>query len=171
MKAYSIKLEGFDQLKKRIKQYPQEIVTQVDGELEAAAENIAADAQQAAPVDLGQLQNSILPVTGEKMHKEVVVSAPHAAYVEFGTGAKVMIPPGLEEYAAQFKGKTGGTFEEMVEAIKGWCTRHGIDPKAAYPIALNILRNGRAPQPFLFPAVEAERPKLIQRLKSLLGAK
>jgi hypothetical protein len=40
----------------------------------------------------------------------------------------------------------------------------------AYVIARSILQKGLRPQPFLIPAYEQEKPKLIKRLKELLNA-
>ena len=53
---------------------------------------------------LGQLKVMIQPkVTSNSASVTVPVS--YAPYVEFGTGTKVNIPKGLEDYASQFKGK------------------------------------------------------------------
>jgi phage gpG-like protein len=35
----------------------------------------------------------------------ILVPVSYAPYVEFGTGTKVNVPKGLEDYASQFKGK------------------------------------------------------------------
>jgi hypothetical protein len=56
-----------------------------------------------------------------------------------------------------------------------WVKRKGIgngknDKGVAYVIARSILQKGLRPQPFLIPAYEQEKPKLIQRLKKLLNA-
>jgi hypothetical protein len=54
---------------------------------------------------MGYLRNSIV-LDGElgSLTYNVEARMPYAAYVEFGTGGKVSIPTGYEEYAALFKG-------------------------------------------------------------------
>jgi len=53
---------------------------------------VKQEAEAIVPVDTGELALSItaLPVvdTGERIIAEVVATAPHAAYVEFGTGVR-----------------------------------------------------------------------------------
>ena len=54
----------------------------------------------------------------------------------------------------------------MVEALTLWVKRKGIgggnDKSIAYAIAVSILRKGMRPQPFLIPAFEMEKPKMIE---------
>jgi HK97 gp10 family phage protein len=71
------------------------------------AEVISGNAKQKAPVDLGQLRQSIGNTTATivKNRSFIFANAPYAAYVEFGTGGKVSIPKGFEEIAIKFKGK------------------------------------------------------------------
>jgi hypothetical protein len=52
----------------------------------------------------------------------------YAPYIEFGTGGKVTIPAGYEQFASQFKGSKGGTFAQLLKApliewvkSKGYC--------------------------------------------------
>lgn len=53
---------------------------------------------------------------------------------------------GFERWIIQQKGrgpnKSGKPGRELVERIRGWAKRHGIEEKAAYPIALKIARVG-----------------------------
>jgi hypothetical protein len=58
--------------------------------------------------DTGRLINSVqIEPHGlsETKHIGVEASVHYAPYIEFGTGDLVKIPAGLEEYAAQFKGR------------------------------------------------------------------
>jgi HK97 gp10 family phage protein len=128
---------------------------------------IQRDAARRAPRNLGKLAQSIQIDNTQSLSKTVFATASYAPYVEFGTGGQVSIPPGWDSEAAAAQGK-GGKFKDMLLAIRDWCLRKGIDPKAAYPISVKILQYGMRPQPFFVPAYEAERPKLIQRIKNLL---
>ncbi len=47
------------------------------------------------------------------MNHEVVAQSGYAAFREFGTGTKVSIPSGLEDYAKQFDDQKGGTWKEF----------------------------------------------------------
>lgn len=71
------------------------------------ADNISGNAKQKAPVDLGQLRQSIGNTTATiaKNTSLIFASAPYAAYVEFGTGGKVSVPKGFEDIAIKYKGK------------------------------------------------------------------
>lgn len=71
------------------------------------ADDISSNAKQKAPVDLGQLRQSIGNTTATiaKNTSLIYANAPYAAYVEFGTGGKVSIPKGFEDIAIKYKGK------------------------------------------------------------------
>ena len=55
--------------------------------------------------DKSGLVNSISSKPIASILWKVVAAMPYAAFVEFGTGRKVKVPKGLENYAMQFKGK------------------------------------------------------------------
>ncbi len=169
--GFSVKLEGFDEViaKLDVKNLEQDITD----ELTAFGYDVERDAKQFAPVDEGFLRNSIAAVPG-KLKVEVVVNCDYAAYVEFGTrkfaaAYVAVLPADWKAFAATFKGPDGGTFMELVLRIKQWAERTGkIPPEAAYAKALKIVREGTRAQPYLFPAFENNRPKLIERLRALL---
>jgi len=73
----------------------------------STADSIVADAKQRAPVDLGQLRQSIGNTTASVGNNRSLIfaNAPYAAYVEFGTGGAVSIPKGFDQLAIKFKGK------------------------------------------------------------------
>ena len=144
-----------------------------------------------APVNMGTLRQSIHATSKDKLTHYVEVGVSYGAYVEFGTGGKVSIPTGFQDYAATFRGKKGGSLSDMIEALTLWVKRKGLagtysvksgrrlggratqtsqDEKLARFLAIKILKNGIRPQPYLIPAYETEKPKLIQRLKKLLNA-
>lgn len=130
------------------------------------------DAKRNAPVDEGFLRNAIgmNVATLQNLRSEVIVAANYAAYIEFGTRSFAAayvgtLPQSWQAYAAQFKGGTGGGFSDFLLHIMEWVKRKGIPEKAAYPIALKILRTGIRPHPFLFPAVQKNFTALKERLK------
>jgi len=164
---FNAKLDGLDGLNKRILSDQKVVQDDISDEMNASVLNMQLDAKRMAPKNLGTLSQSLQIDISQPLSKSVFATASYAPYVEFGTGGQVSIPPGWESEAAAAQGK-GGKFKDMLLAIRDWCLRKGIDPKAAYPIAVSILRKGIRPQPFFVPAYEAERPKLIQRIKNLL---
>ena len=120
----------------------------------STADSIVADAKQRAPVNFGQLRLSIAKTDATiQLNRSLIFSnAPYSAFVEFGTGSKVKVPPGFEKLASEFKGKGGGSFDDFLDNIRDWCKKKGIDEKLAYPIAVSILRTGIKPQPYFIPA-------------------
>ena len=175
--GFHIDIEGIDGLKKAIIDLDNKVKTDISKEMHASALKIQSDAKKLAPVNFGQLRNSIqlTPDSDASLTYIVAATASYAAYVEFGTGGKVSIPAGFEDDAAKFRGGKNGTFKDMVEALALWVKRKGIsngknEKGLAYVIALNILRKGLRPQPFLIPAFEKEKPKMIKRIKDLINA-
>lgn len=79
--------------------------TLIDAELEATSLDIQAKAVTDVPVDLGILKNSINQKKEGKLSYSVFTKIHYAPYVEFGTGARVDVPKGLEDYAIKFKGE------------------------------------------------------------------
>ena len=73
----------------------------------STADSIVGDAKQRAPVDLGQLRQSIGNTTASVGNNRSLIfaNAPYAAHVEFGTGGAVSIPKGFDQLAIKFKGK------------------------------------------------------------------
>jgi HK97 gp10 family phage protein len=175
--SFYLNLEGLDNINKKISELDEKVKQEVSNEINASALKIQSDAKRLAPNNFGQLRGSIKlsPESTGSLTYIVAATASYAAYVEFGTGGKVSIPAGFEDDAAKFKGGQNGTFKDMVEALTLWVKRKGIgngknDKGLAYVIARSILQKGLRPQPFLIPAYEQEKPKLIKRLKELLNA-
>ena len=173
--AFAVSLSGMKELEGKLDNLTIALKQGVSDEINASALKIQSDAKKLAPVNFGQLRNSIALTKDSELTYTVSANASYSAYVEFGTGPQVNVPADFKSYAQQFKGKSGGKFKDMVEALTLWVKRKGIgngknDKGLAYVIALSILRKGMRPQPFLVPAYEMEKPKLIQRLNKLLNA-
>lgn len=188
-------VSGFDSLLTKMNKMSKDIQENVLYEVNASALNVQSNAKKYAPVNLGQLRNSIQlkeELTNGKLVFTIGSKLSYAPYIEFGTGGKVAIPNGYSEFANQFRGKTGGTFAQLLKALIEWVKRKGIvgtysvktgrrtgtktlqqkqNESAAYAIAISILRKGLRPQPFLIPAYEQEIRKLKDNLKRILNAK
>ena len=173
--AFLVSLNGMKELQGKLNKLTTALEKDVSNEINATALNIENQAKKLAPINLGQLRNSIALTKDSELTYTVAANASYSAYVEFGTGPQVNVPADFASYAIQFKGKSGGKFKDMVEALTLWVKRKGIgngknDKGLAYVIALSILKKGMRPQPFLIPAYEMEKPKLIKRLNQLLNA-
>lgn len=91
----------------QLTQYAGGIKDKLQKTITASLLNIEAQAKSNCPVDLGSVKQSI---TAEAFTDEIGgrvvclenLDPPLSAYLEFGTGAYVQIPPGLEEYAMTF---------------------------------------------------------------------
>ena len=188
-------VSGVDVLMDKINKMSERIQNDVLDEFNASALNIQTNAKKYAPVNIGTLRNSIQlkeELTNGQLVFTIGSKLPYAPYIEFGTGGKVTIPAGYEQFASQFKGSKGGTFAQLLRALIEWVKRKGIvgtysvktgrrtgnksiqqkqNESAAYAIALSILKKGLRPHPFLIPAYEQEIPKLKYNIKRILNAK
>lgn len=170
MAVLSFDIKGLDATLKGISIAGNDIERDLQDELNAWAEICTTEAKIRAPKDEGHLVGAINPKFG-KMAASVTVAVDYAAFPEFGTRKMAAayvstLPADWQTYAAQFKG-VGGSFGNFFERIFAWVKRKGIDPAAAYPIAIKILRDGIKPHPYLFPAYEHTIADLKRNLKTL----
>jgi HK97 gp10 family phage protein len=169
-KAVSLKVKGVDELVKQLTKYNDQVKIDSIKTVNKAMLEVQNEAKSLAPVNDGRLRSSITTqrATSASIEAITYVNADYAPFVEFGTKGKVSIPAGLEQYASQFKGSGSGGWDRLLADIEDWCRKKGIPSEAAYPIARKIAREGVEAQPFLFPAWEKERVKLIPELEKLL---
>ena len=166
--AFAVSLGGMKELEGKLNKLTTALKVDVSDEINASALKIENQAKRLAPVNFGQLRNSIALTKDGELTYSVAANASYSAYVEFGTGTKVQIPAGFESLAAKYRGKGGGTFDQLLENIKDWCRRKGIDEKLAYPIAVSIVRTGIKPQPYFIPAYLQNIPIYEKRLLKTL---
>lgn len=141
----------------------------IDAETQAIAFQIEADAKRLAPKNFGKLAQSISFRKKSSMNYELQVNERYGAYIEFGTGAKVQVPAEFKDIAAEFRGKSEGTFEQALESIKLWCAHKGIEEERAEGILLHLLGAGMNPQPFLYPAWVKGKKDYLTNLKRALA--
>lgn len=176
--GFTLKEKGLADVMKRIGQLGSEVKINGSKELNKFGFAVDANAKQliaSNSSDEGGLLRSVkvIAATPSNLTVAIVVTADYAAYIEFGTRKFAAIqvaklPSDWQKYAAQFKGGGGGSFAEFVQSIIDWVKRKGIDEKAAYPIALSILRNGIRAKPFLYPSVIKSLPKLTEGMQKLV---
>lgn len=155
----------------------QEVKQIIQDELNGFGVDTVEDAKNFAnsSVDRGFLHNQISfdPIPNQ-LAIDLISAAPYSAYIEFGTRGLAAayvssLPANWQQFAAQYKGGSGGSFAEFLKRIMEWVKRKGIDEAAAYPIAKKIMIEGIRPQPFLYPAIVKNVPLLIDNLKKQLG--
>lgn len=104
--TFDIPAKELNQAIENVKAYEIAKKQQIREQVARSALNIERDTKQSTPVDTGRLRASYTIVFRfDKMGAEVGSNVEYAPYVEFGTGAMVDVPEGLESYALQFKGK------------------------------------------------------------------
>jgi len=167
------RIKGMQQLRRTLTNFRKNAEREAKEALNIAVDKMIADAKANAPRDLFNLVNSIDKENRDNGWTVVFfVGEEHGAFQEFGTGSKAVVPPELETEASKFKGYKDGNFEEFVANIREWCSRNGIDPAAAWPIAVSILNRGLRPQPYFYPAYLKYRDTIIpdvrERLQRLL---
>lgn len=161
-------VKGINKAIAKIKKGTAEVKRKAEAETEATAYDIADNARQLAPKNLGKLAQSISVFKKSSMFYQIRVNEKYAGYVEFGTGTLVRVPSELKDVANSIKNNPKGSFTAGLEAIKEWCRNKGIEEKAAYPIFLKILNVGINPQPFIYPAWKRGQKDYLKRLKNLL---
>lgn len=120
------------------------------GAVQKASLRVMRNARQLAPVDTGQLKNSIISAIeyDDKTLRGVVGSnVKHAPWMEFGTGV--------------FAGRS--PYFPPPSALAVWARRHGMNPWA---LAIAIYRRGGLrPRRFLQTAFENQRPTILAELQ------
>jgi HK97 gp10 family phage protein len=193
MATITLDIKGINETLAKFNKLEKNVKAGIKNEVASSILNIYSDAKKLAPINIGTLRGSIFKDEVSKSENvfmfTVGAKASYAPYIEFGTGGKVSVPSGYADYAMQFKGKTGGKFIDMVKALAEWVSKKGItgtysvktqrrtgskstqnkqNLSAAYVIAISILRKGLRAQPFLIPAFEAEKPKLISKIENVI---
>src|SRR5688572_21918095 len=126
-----VKLVGFKQFENILKQAPEKLKTELEGEVKLAAENYRDLAVRDAPKNTGSagLSGSITVKNVNTLAWEVVVGAEYAPYMEFGTKQNFRAIPGVD--SSPYRGKGKGTAEQALESIKKWVRLKGIKFQSA----------------------------------------
>tara|TARA_R110002153_G_scaffold165297_1_gene317812 strand:- start:460 stop:891 length:432 start_codon:yes stop_codon:yes gene_type:complete len=132
-------IKGLDKVYKDFAKLSQEVHKKVGLVTREKAKEIAVDASQRAPKDLGDLHKNIsYEKVDDTFNYKIFAREKYSAYVEFGTGGMVKVPNELKEIAIQFKGK--GVKEVNLPA-----------------------------RPFLYPAFVKGRQQYLEDLNDLLN--
>ncbi len=169
---YKVQIIGLNELQAKLAKLPGTIKSEVNGVMTRGGQVFVRAAQRDSPIDMSFLRRGItfMPNPVVNMTVEFISSSEYSSYMEFGTKARVRIPPQFATYAAQFKstGK-GNSGKGFYNSILEWVKRKGIgaaktksgrpskssdslagQEQVAYLIYRSILRHGVKPHPFFF---------------------
>lgn len=141
-------IKGMDSLLRKLNKISDVAKSEImEKAVKSGAKVVQAQAKELAPVDTGELRNSIkvkTNVENGKIQGIVYTNKEYAPYVEFGTGPvgeanKPDLPP---EVASEI------TYKQ-----EGWHTPRGYT-------------QGQKPQPFLYPALESSKDKVNKAVKN-----
>lgn len=149
-----IKKDEIDKPVRNVKFWQGKTKSLMVNELKTAAREIETKAKSKLDknrtTDTGRLKSSgTTDSLNAGLTQVVRFKSNYAAHVEFGT--RPHFPP--------------------LKPIKRWAKRKLGNGGAAFPVARKIAREGTKPKPFLFPAYEEERPRIINNLKKVLKRK
>lgn len=160
-------LEGFESLMKKLSKLEnsKEVLKKGMG---LAVKKVQGDAKDLAPVDQGQLRNSIYTKVEEKDDEVtgiVYTNVEYAPYVEFGTGPKGMaapkdLPPEIES-------------QLVYRNDMWWIHESQIDKRVAEKYKFIKIETeqgifygtyGQKPQPFMYPALKQNQEVILKYL-------
>lgn len=186
-----VKITGLNKLKAEFANATANIPRIVDSELLTMAQEWVQLAKRDAPADQAALRGAISYYKDGPLRYQVVAQKFYAPFMEFGTKGKYLPIPGTEAIAAAFKGYKGGDFMDLLRAIVRWVGRKKItgtysvktrkrtgnkvnqyaeDYKAAWPIALSILKNGVNPHPFFFKQMGILWPQMVRNIERRIAS-
>lgn len=114
--SFTVEIKGLRELQAKLKALPVQLKKEANGIVQRGAEVFIRGAQRDVPVRFGFLRGAINFAPNPVTNLQVRLAAwkKYAAYLEWGTITRVVVPAGLEPYAITFKGrgirKNGGIF-------------------------------------------------------------
>ena len=147
-----IKIKGDKEIIMKMENLSSGLKNMLVGNMWTFTKQIQQKARRLVPVDTGDLRESIeniVRTTDKDITGIVGASQPYAAHVEFGTRPH-WIPLKDEEKSAAFR---------------KWCKKRGLNP---YLVARAIAKKGTKPHPYLIPAFEQLKQRVINSFKLLI---
>ena len=136
--------------RRRLDQLPGRVVTAVEAALSRGAMELARAARDKAPKAFSTLTNSIKADKAGPLH---YIVAPHVMYAPFVEHGR---PPG----------KQPGTANGLMEWVRQKTGLQGTALNSrTFVIARAIGRRGIKAQPYMWPAIEAHRDRIVERVR------
>lgn len=149
---FIIRINGQEKIVKKLEDVNRFLKDRLVMNMEIAMREVKQRARELVPVDTGDLSKSIrnvVRVTDKSITGIVGASQPYAAAVEFGTRPH-WIPLKDPQKSAAFR---------------KWCQKRGLNP---YLVARAIAKKGTKPHPYLIPAFEQLKSRIINSFKLLI---
>lgn len=170
----SVKVDGLDVLIKKISELKDDVKLEIKDELTAFAIKTVTDAKsivQSERSDTGNLASSIEYEVND-LQAKISAKAKYAAFIEFGTRKfaaqeVAKLPAEWQTYAATFKGKKTGNFDQFLSRLIEWGKNKGIDERGAYLLAKKIMEEGTKATPFLYPSITKNLSIFIKNVKGI----
>lgn len=163
--------KGFRNLKQKLARASEDISRNTDRKTRTSLREMRADARSNVAgndaIYLGTVINSFRIVGGQG-HYRLTNYAPHAAFLEYGTGSKNIGTRMDERFNAP--PLTG----RLINEIKAWMILKPVIPRtgslnnSAYLIARSLSRWGQSPQPFMRPAYLRQEHIYINSMKNVV---
>jgi HK97 gp10 family phage protein len=123
MARRTVTVKGMDQLRAKLDQLPDAIVTGVRAAVKAETEEIADDMRRGAPRATGELADSMqTEIADDGLSGKAVATARHATFVEHGTSdtpAQPYVAPAAERARKRFPGRVeaaiGGELRKLLK--------------------------------------------------------
>lgn len=141
-----LRIEGLERLQAGVAAGPATLATATRTAMTAGSLLIEGTGRTLAPKDTGRLAGSItfaITGSGANLTSKIGPSVAYGLPVEKGRAAGKMPP---------------------VAALMGWASRKGIDP---YALAKSIARKGIKPKPFMQPAFEGNRVRVVSLFEKI----
>lgn len=149
MTTLNIQIRGADQLIAALEGAKDKIDRKVIESVVASAFRIQGRARRSVAVDTGRTRSAL--------------------FVRFLDGGRAAdVGSDLASASAIERGRRPGSFPP-IGPIRAWSRRVLGNEGAAFAVARKIAFRGIKPRPFLIPAFEAEKPRLLKRLKQVLA--
>lgn len=139
-----VRIEGLEQLQAGVSAAPATLATATRTAMTAGSLLIEGAARTLAPKDTDRLAGSIthsITGGGANLTSKIGPSVAYGLYVE--------------------KGRRPGKPPPPISAIRRWATRKGIPESALYVLARSIGRKGIKARPYMQPAFEGNRAKVV----------
>lgn len=151
MKNTKLEIEGLAEFQSRISDFEKLTEDRMEDASRDIAEFMTDEVSDNAPVDTGELRESIKSVVesvGQAMFKIKIGSdVDQASPIEFGTDP--FFPPPNE--------------------LRGWARRKLGDADLAFPVAKSISETGISEQPYLRPAFKNNVERIVDRIEEALS--
>lgn len=192
-KPFYLDIKGIKEIQDKLIKAGARVKSEVREELKDGSERVVLKQKNKVrqnSFDQGTLARGLRQYPTGDLEFDIVSTAPHSPYVNWGTKKRAKIPAKEQSYAAQFKGLKTGSADEALFAITAWVKRKGIRfdsastfksgkrkggnkkltlEQTAYIIFHHLMIHGMRARPFFFEPFDEESPIILKNITTVLG--